>query len=322
MWQGPDHLLWVTSGMIHEQYKRFFYKDVQAIILRKTGRQHIWTTVWSLLALLYGALALVDGTAGIVGGVIASLCVLSLLLNLYFGPGCAVYLQTAVQLERLPNLVRIPTACKAIDRIKTLAEGAQGKFSFQSASASDRNDPYSQGGVPGAGSGPEFLPPGPEPDDSPYRPVLHGWLFGLMSSAGAVRVAQLWLKSSVLSVVDMTGMAAALVLTIIVLVRWHRQVKGTLIAFTTWATLVVSVLHAFACYAIFISGSVLRPDQAYNEWEMLKLFWRNLLADHAVITATLTGFAVATLSLGVLGIIAMLFRGGGRSKPAAAKKSQ
>ena len=36
LWQGPDHLLTIDSKRFSEDYKRFYYKDIQAIITRKT----------------------------------------------------------------------------------------------------------------------------------------------------------------------------------------------------------------------------------------------------------------------------------------------
>ena len=36
LWQGPDHLLQIYSRLGVEDYKRFYFNDIQAIITRKT----------------------------------------------------------------------------------------------------------------------------------------------------------------------------------------------------------------------------------------------------------------------------------------------
>ena len=36
LWLGKDHLLLVESNGYSERYKRFYFKDIQALIIRKT----------------------------------------------------------------------------------------------------------------------------------------------------------------------------------------------------------------------------------------------------------------------------------------------
>src|SRR5262249_54585927 len=38
LWLGPDHLLAVDSKNYQEEYKRFYYRDIQAFIARRTKR--------------------------------------------------------------------------------------------------------------------------------------------------------------------------------------------------------------------------------------------------------------------------------------------
>jgi hypothetical protein len=37
LWQGPDHLLQIYSRLGVEDYKRFYFNDIQAVTTRKTG---------------------------------------------------------------------------------------------------------------------------------------------------------------------------------------------------------------------------------------------------------------------------------------------
>jgi hypothetical protein len=51
LWQGPDHLLWVEAALGQEHYRRFYYKDIQAIVLQRTSRHNYWSVAWGVLSL-------------------------------------------------------------------------------------------------------------------------------------------------------------------------------------------------------------------------------------------------------------------------------
>ena len=56
---GKDHILSLQSTGYTESYKRFYFKDIQAIVAQKTGDGMLWsivhaifTAAWILLALI------------------------------------------------------------------------------------------------------------------------------------------------------------------------------------------------------------------------------------------------------------------------------
>src|SRR5438270_7546384 len=50
LWMSKDHLLCIDSmGGYSEDYKRFYYRDIQAIIVRKTKKHRIWNWVFCLI---------------------------------------------------------------------------------------------------------------------------------------------------------------------------------------------------------------------------------------------------------------------------------
>src|SRR5260370_609573 len=51
-WQGRDHLLMVASSGFTESYQRFFFRDVQAVVVRRTSAGIAWNGVFGGLALL------------------------------------------------------------------------------------------------------------------------------------------------------------------------------------------------------------------------------------------------------------------------------
>src|SRR5947208_5263032 len=46
LWLGADHLLCVDSTGYTETYKRFYFRDIQAITICRTARRKVWN--WSL----------------------------------------------------------------------------------------------------------------------------------------------------------------------------------------------------------------------------------------------------------------------------------
>jgi len=129
LWLGKDHLLHIDSNVFAENYKRLYYSDIQAIITRKTDRGRNTNIVLGVFAGL-AALAhfgLRDAGA-FVGGIIASLLLLGLVINWLRGPTCLCYVHTAVQRQRLPSLSRLRIAERAVNRLTPLVERAQGRL--------------------------------------------------------------------------------------------------------------------------------------------------------------------------------------------------
>ncbi len=137
LYQGPDHLLQVSSTGYSENYKRFYYRDIQAITFQKTSLGKILNGIWIFLAAAF-ALPTFDMNSGgaIVMWIIAGIFLLLLALNLFAGPTSSCYIRTAVQTERLPSLKRIKATRKMLDRIKPLIFAAQGELIRQPSSPS------------------------------------------------------------------------------------------------------------------------------------------------------------------------------------------
>jgi len=122
LWEGPDHLLLVTSWPAGEGYRRFFFKDIQAIIVRRTARRLWINAVLLVLALITAGPILLFSNrdtgslaaAGIVGG----FWLLFIVINSLFGPTCETHIQTAIQTERISSLGRLRTVGKVLARIQ------------------------------------------------------------------------------------------------------------------------------------------------------------------------------------------------------------
>lgn len=126
LYRGPDHLLQVSSTGFTENYRRFYFRDIQGFVIEKKYWHHAWSAFWLGLALIFLVPALLTSGVGFVVLVsIGGTFLMGLLLNVALGTSCACYVQTAVQTEKLPTLKRVRSARKFLNRIQPVIASAQ-----------------------------------------------------------------------------------------------------------------------------------------------------------------------------------------------------
>ena len=126
LWLGQDHLLYISAGIFVEEYKRFYFRDIQSLIIHRTNSWKVWNIVLACLGALFLIMAITTADFGaVVAGIMASLMISLLAFNLIKGPTCATHIQTAVQKEKLHSMVRINKAQKIMDSVKPLILSVQ-----------------------------------------------------------------------------------------------------------------------------------------------------------------------------------------------------
>jgi len=128
LWLGKDHLLFVESNGYSETYKRFYFRDIQALLVQRTQVFTVVNLVLTILFVLTLAPALVAQETGLRIFLFsaAGFFGLPLFINILRGPTCRCFLRTAVQTEQLPPLSRVRRAQKVFARIRPLIAAAQG----------------------------------------------------------------------------------------------------------------------------------------------------------------------------------------------------
>jgi hypothetical protein len=131
LWLGEDHFLHLVERSYSEEYRRFYFKDVQSIIVCETSGRMITNVVFSILIagtfLLFRMVASVNVSAAIALVAFG----LPVIINTLRGTACKVYLKTRVQREELSSLDRIRRAENVMRRIRPLLHAAQGKLSAE-----------------------------------------------------------------------------------------------------------------------------------------------------------------------------------------------
>jgi hypothetical protein len=169
LYQGQDHLLLVISSGYYENYKRFFYRDIQSITLEKTGVRDLWTAVWAFLFFVFATFTVFNsGPEAVVLGVMAAVFMGLLLGNLALGPTCKCHIKTAVQTEHLPNFRRLRPTRKVLARIEALIQSAQGDLSPEALQQQWQQALYAASGSAYAPPVVEHLDPLPAP--APVQP--------------------------------------------------------------------------------------------------------------------------------------------------------
>jgi hypothetical protein len=130
LWLGNDHLLQIDASGYTESYKRFHFRDIQALVLCKTDTWLYLGVIFAALASLFGLIALLGGGPVVawIFGCIAAIFALCLLFDLIAGPTSKCYLRTAVQTERLVSITRLRRARKVFDTLRPWIRNAQGEL--------------------------------------------------------------------------------------------------------------------------------------------------------------------------------------------------
>jgi hypothetical protein len=141
LWLAQDHLLSIRSNRFTEEYRRFYFRDIQAITIRKTRRRQFWNMVLSLLLLVFLGIFMSQVTQSGLSSdlwawsVVLALVGVPLLMNNLRGPTCTCYIRTAVQVEELPSINRVSKVHKILGRIRPLIAAAQGELTPEQLSS-------------------------------------------------------------------------------------------------------------------------------------------------------------------------------------------
>ncbi len=307
LWVGADHLLCIDSTGYAEDYRRFYFNDIQAITLRSTARGRNWDMALGLLALGF---ALAGVPAGVVGrGIfwsVAGLFFLCFLINWLRGPTCECNLQTAVQREQLPSLDRLRVARKALPRLRSLVEQAQGGLTGDEVVARLR-----AAALEGMTSGMAAPLPGRQPmreavpEPSSYSGWSHMAMFYLLLATGLIGVLDFFVRHVALVVVATAVALGASVAAIIAVARQHRSRLSAGLRRLTWWVIGFMVINTVAGYVFYIALVIGRGDATVDQWEYMNMLAQMSPLDSPVQLALSLFVVAGSFGLSVPGLVWM-----------------
>jgi hypothetical protein len=268
LWLGSDHLLQIYSRLGIEDYKRFYFNDIQAIITRKTAAGKIQNFVLGALAGLSALLAVIAGGGwSVFWAVIAGVPALILLINYFRGPTCETYLMTAVQTEKLHSLHRIKITQPVMNQLRSLIEQRQGRFNPETA-----NYPASR---PAGSRRPQTLPNANkqvhrQPRHEKGR--VHLLLFALLVVEGLIAVIGFLFHHLFFNLMGSAIMMLLGICVVVALVKQHESNLKRALRTLTWAALGCVCFSFVTGYIVSLELAFRHPEILRDQWELFKLF--------------------------------------------------
>jgi hypothetical protein len=292
LYVGPDHMLSISSNFFSEKYLRFYFKDIQAIITRKTSKGKILNICFSVILTIFLFFAIILSRGwSVFFGVLSSICLILLIINILKGPTSVSYIQTSIQTFRLSALRRIKSAQKAITQLKTLIEETQGVLT---------------------GDLIERLRNREKSEDTyiPFYKVLkhengifHLSVFSLLALNAIFISIDIFYQNIVLSLISSTVVMAIVVLLIIALIKQKNSDLYKSIKVVTWSIIVYLCIITISSYAITLFVTIQNQEVAYNQLELLK----KISALSPLSNSWLLGLSIFSLayssSIGISGIL-------------------
>jgi hypothetical protein len=128
LWMGSDHILLVKSAWFREEYKRFYLRDIQAIVVAPCARFQISMPmlVFALVWLISGFFMRFWPAALVIGWIAGTLAMAAAWLAISLVASCRCRLYTAVSKDDLPSLYRTWTTRRFLRRLQPLIAQVQG----------------------------------------------------------------------------------------------------------------------------------------------------------------------------------------------------
>jgi hypothetical protein len=304
LWEGKDHLLCLYSTGYTEDYKRFYYRDIQAIVTQKTSRGAVWNGVLlTFIALSAIPAYWASSFWSIFSGSVLAFFSLLLLVNRLRGPTCVCYLQTRVSKEELPSLNRLRTADKVIGLLRPLIEGAQGSLTAEEIAAKSLESPPAEEALRSldARAGAQGGKAAPVTKD--YDGIYHQALFCLLLLEGTLSAIGFSVHHIAVSLSGSVLSLAACAMAIIALTKQHEVEMGGGLKGVTWSALVYICAAFVIGYLLFISVALKNPIIANDQWKILNKVASLSPSDSPLLKVKLIFSVACTYSIGTSGLL-------------------
>ncbi len=300
MWTGEDHLLCLYSTGLSEDYKRFYYRDIQAITTQQTPQYIIQSVLLVLLTLVLAYPSIVlSGIPATIFMIMSGLFMAFLIVHLLRGPTCSCYLYTAVSKEELPSLNRLKNAVTALDIITSLIEDVQGRL--RPDDIKNKSDeitaPVSKGIKTRISS---------SKADSPvkhYSGNPHLLLFSILLLNGFINSADFFISHVSITGASTVSYWILAVLVILALVKQHGTNLGTKLRSLTWITLGYIILCYIAGTAIYMIVGFKNINAMGSHIEMMKLISELSPFDTPLLLGYYTVSIIFGIAAGMAGLV-------------------
>lgn len=260
LYQGSDHLLSIKSHSLSEDYLRLYYRDIQAVIIRKSIKGIILNLCFGILFLFFSipAFQLEGGWSGFFF-IITGCFLLLVSINLLRGPTCTFHVMTPVQTVGCPALGRTRKVTKVMKRLRPLIEGVQGTLLREALMNIDQEEkPLAR------------VAPFPVVPARHERGLFHTILFSLLIFEGVLSFVEIYFRYVTISLLGTGAIFAMIIILVIALVKQTGSDLLISVKTITWTTIGYIIIN-------FILGSIVslyvffrNPESVRFQWDFLK----------------------------------------------------
>jgi hypothetical protein len=233
LWIQDDHVLRVRRYPFSEEYRRYYFNDIQSIVLTELPNAAAYVE-YAIAAILMLATALLALTLHFVW---AGVCGVAALLTLWLGlrsRNCACCLSTMVSTEELPSLRRRGAANKALAILRSEIQRAQGEVAAETVENHRSSFPAAA--------------PAAKTEVPHYSGFVHWILFALVILRGVI--AAIMLSARLYGwTVSMAGSGVSAGVLLMALIAAIKQYRTDLSRAVRWL-----VYTVFAWYALSTVG--------------------------------------------------------------------
>jgi hypothetical protein len=301
LYLSDDHILAVVSNGFSEDYKRFYFSDIEGIITQKTRRGSNWNIALALMIAcsLLGALFLESESIRILFWIFSGTFFIFLVLNIYRGPTCICHIMTAVQEEQLPSLNRLRVARKVIGTLRLAIEKAQGKLEPEEVKE-------------------EIVHPKPHVQISRRsrgrihqirhdEGIVHMIAFALLLIDGILTGINILHHTLAIAIVSSFMSVMYCILIVVALVKQYgSDIPGT-VRRIAWASIGFICISYFLSYILWFTTiptlMIQRPDTMMTQWDMYRTLLDLSARDSRVVMVVYAFTATCSLILGALGLV-------------------
>lgn len=267
LWLGRDHLLCIYNKGYEEDYKRFYFRDIQAFVIHQDNRRLLWN-------IAFGTCALVFAFGGLMFSAVSAVFVILMFINWLRGPTCTCSIQTAVSKEDLPSLNRVKNVNHAISRMSHVIEREQGHLSpkelhhYSEERKQNSADGSADSGIQGSMRVADAVQGS---SVKPYNGIIHTSLFCALVLSGVLTSIDFFHKSVLFTTFQMIWSSGLGVLLIIALVKQQGSGLNPWTRRLTWTTLGFMCAVSFIIYFIVIFLTFQSRTTIYTTWDYMKM---------------------------------------------------
>jgi lysylphosphatidylglycerol synthetase-like protein (DUF2156 family) len=310
LWLVEDHILNVRSTGFSEKCKRFYLKDIQAIVISRTTTATTVNMLLVMLMLFFGLILLLalfrwesHVSVIIIFSILTGMLALIFAANMILGPTCLCRLHTDVQVEDLIALSRLRTAQRTISILKPLIEAAQGALtpleletpSREHVRVAASQHALSPESILAGKSGEPALAETPASRHESGN--IHFMVFLILLVLALTSYIDIFFQHYAKNLVD-TILFVAMMVMAVVAIRRHRKTDiPPGIRRIPWAALIISIASFFFMQVYQAIYYMSNPGSLDTRFEL------NIKYEGPVFVAYCAVVAIAFSLMGILGLI-------------------